>query len=476
MSTNSGRGPGLPDGFAVVLRADTEQVDDGRVLLGGSPLTALRLTDRARDLVAGGRLTVTDSGAATLARRLLQANLAHPDLDNLRPAESGELTVVIPVRDRADQLDRTLAGLAPLHCVVVDDASQEPDAIAQVAGRHGASLITLTENLGPAGARNAGLATVTTRLVALVDSDIVVSATDLLALTRHFTDSTVVLVGPRIVGRTRVAGRRPRWFQRYDELASSLDLGPTPATVRPFGQVAWLSSACLVARSAALGPDIGSGFDEHLRVGEDVDLVWRLVDAGHGIRYDPEITAEHDTRGTIRGWLGRKYLYGTSSAPLAARHAGYVAPAVLAPVSAACAAIMLTRTRWSGPAALVALAFGTHQLRKAIPDGSGRTTTSAQVALRGLGWSLRQESALLLRHWWPVTLAGLFSRQVRRAVLTALAVDTILAWRQTRPRTPSDAVIVAVARRLDDLAYGTGVWAGAIQARSFACLIPRKPR
>ena len=38
---------------------------------------------------------------------------------------------------------------------------------------------------------------------------------------------------------------------------------------------------------------LASGFDADLRVGEDVDLVWRLVDAGWSVRYQPSVTVFH---------------------------------------------------------------------------------------------------------------------------------------------------------------------------------------
>jgi hypothetical protein len=40
--------------------------------------------------------------------------------------------------------------------------SQSPADVAEVAARHGATYIALTRNVGPAGARNAGLPTAST--------------------------------------------------------------------------------------------------------------------------------------------------------------------------------------------------------------------------------------------------------------------------------------------------------------------------
>jgi mycofactocin system glycosyltransferase len=457
----------LPDGFRVRLAPRVRTADHGRLLVGGSPLTAMRLSPRARLLLTSGHLTVTDPNSRHLAERLLATNLALPDLDGTALADPADVTVVVPVRDRPEQLDRALAAVTPLRCVVVDDASHSPSQVAQVAARHGATLVALTTNLGPAGARNAGLATVTTPYVAFVDSDVAVPGADLLRLTRHFTDPAVALVGPRVGSVPR--SERPRWFERYDAADSSLALGLVPGVVRPGAAVAWLPGACLVARTDALAGGIG-GFDETLRVGEDVDLVWRLIAAGHRVRYDPQVEAAHDARPTIRGWLGRKAVYGTGGAGLAARHGNRLAPAVLTPSYAAAGAALLLRRRWSAPLALALAAPGARRLARTLPPA-----VAARTAAQGLGWALRQESALLLRHWWPLTAVCLLgSRSVRRAVGSALLVDLAVAVAQHRDDRLDLPTLVA-GRRLDDLAYGAGLWWGAIRAQSPRVLLPRRP-
>lgn len=460
----------VPRGLSVRLAAGLLTGDDGRLLVGGSPLTAMRLTSRAQHMLTHGAFTVTDAATAHLADRLLATNIGVPDLRQTAPVPVHEITVVVPVRDRPDQLDRTLAALHPLRLVVVDDASIEPGPVAEVARRHHAQLIQLLVNAGPAAARNAGLATVTTPYVAFVDSDVTVNAHDLTALARHFIDPSVVLVGPRIQGVVR--SPHPRWFERYDAFASSLTLGATPCSVRPGGAVAWLPSACLVAVVSALGP----GFDPTLRVGEDVDLVWRLIEQGHRVRYDPTIRADHDTRPTIRSWLGRKFVYGTGGAALAARHGTKLAPAVLTPAYAAAAAAVLLRSPFAALAVIAALLSGARSIRKALPETSRRDAIATRLAARGLIWALRQESALLLRHWWPATAVGVVAlRPMRTALLTALLVDGLAAlWEQDEDDRLSLAATMA-GRRLDDLAYGAGLWWGALNARSAMVLRPRRP-
>lgn len=464
----------LPDAFRVRLRDDLLRADGGRLLVGGSPVRAVRLGARAQTLLRTGDLTVVDAGTARLARQLLDGNLATPVVGDVEVPLS-DITVVVPVRDRAAQLERCLAALAPLQVVVVDDASHDPRAVARVARSHGARLLPLTTNVGPAGARNAGLADVTTPLVAFVDSDVVVVAAALRELAKHCADPQVALVGPRVVGRVVGDGRntRRRWFERYDEVASSLDLGRTSSQVRPGAEVGWLPSACLVGRTAYLGGGVG-GFESAWRVAEDVDLVWRLTDAGYAVRYEPAVVAHHDIRPNAGAWLARKFVYGTGGADLAARHGHKVAPAALSVLMAVGAAAVLLRRWWSMPVAAATVAATSRALAPSLPAESGSTAMATRIAVRGLGWAVRQEAGLLLRHWWPLAaVAAPFSRGVRRALMTAVLVDTVTFMRE-RPRL--DPGTVLVARRLDDIAYGSGLWWGAVRQHSVQCLLIRRPR
>ena len=55
--------------------------------------------------------------------------------------------------------------------------------------------------------------------------------------------------------------------------------------------MAYVPTATLLARDAAVR-EVGA-FDERMAFGEDVDLIWRLVEGGHTIRYEPAATVTH---------------------------------------------------------------------------------------------------------------------------------------------------------------------------------------
>src|SRR4029077_19601099 len=120
----------------------------GTVITGGYPIRVLRLSPAGARHVAGWWAGTPGPGTArarALARRLLDTGIAHPVLDG-GPAESPEVTVVIPVRDRHAELARCLAAPAPSipgtsRVIVVDDGSADPDAIQSVAAAAGASVV-----------------------------------------------------------------------------------------------------------------------------------------------------------------------------------------------------------------------------------------------------------------------------------------------------------------------------------------------
>jgi cellulose synthase/poly-beta-1,6-N-acetylglucosamine synthase-like glycosyltransferase len=61
------------------------------------------------------------------------------------------------------------------------------------------------------------------------------------------------------------------------------------------------------------------GLDDRLRVGEDVDLCWRLMAAGHHLLYIPQGAVAHKHRNRLLSGLLRRFDYGTSEAVLYAR-------------------------------------------------------------------------------------------------------------------------------------------------------------
>jgi hypothetical protein len=99
---------------------------------------------------------------------------------------------------------------------------------------------------------------------------------------------------------------------------------------------------------------------------------------------------------------------------------------------------------------------------------------AAGLVLHGTAASGKALARTVTRHHWPLALAAaLVSPRARRGVLVVAVADAALAWWPHRQRV--GPVRHLVARRLEDLAYGAGLWAGALRARSPRALLPARP-
>ncbi len=464
----------LPDGFAVQIDPGVRRVGSGAALLGGSPVRLLRLSPKARALLDDapepGRLEVRDAVTAQLARSLLDATVAHP-----RPAGGatpGDVTVVVPVRDNEAGVRRLLAALPGMRVVVVDDGSVSPlDAARFADAPCRVQVIRHPRSRGPAVARNTGSASVTTDLVAFLDSDVVPQPGWLDGLLGHFRDPSVALVAPRIVDH----GGRDTALARYEAERSCLDLGPREAPVVPYGPVSYVPSAAIVCRRTALSAV--AGFDESLHCGEDVDLCWRLVEAGFRLRYEPAAAVGHEHRTRLPGWLGRRAFYGGSAAALSLRHPDKIAPLVLSGWAVPVWLLLGLGSAAALPAAALALAVSGRRTARAMRDTGAAPGEAPRLAARGLAAGGLHLAAALCRPYWPLAaIAAVVSRRARRAVTAAVAVTaahdliTRPPRRGDRPAAPAAAYLAL--RRLDDLAYGTGLWNGMRRERTLRPLRP----
>lgn len=410
------------------------------VIIAGSPLRLLRLSAAGR--VAASQIEhAIAHGDPTpegpLTRRLVDIGAIHPIA--ARPARRfglDDVTVVIPVhRSGENPLSSsppggTRSAVPSDRVIIVDDGSQPP---------LGWATIRLPECAGPAAARNRGLAAVDTALVAFVDDD-VEFGTDhdwISPLLGHFDDENVALVAPRV--RSRLDNGL---LARYEHDHSPLDLGAFPARIRAGTRVSYVPAAAFICRVDALVA-IG-GFDTALRYGEDVDLVWRLDEQHWVCRYDPSVVVEHRPRRTWRQWAQQRIAYGRSSAPLARRHPGALAPARLNRWSliAWCVAALVS------PLIGIAIALGSAgALVRQLGDVD--MGISLRLALIGHQRAGDQLATAVRRAWWPPLLLGaIFSRRLRRVLVLSMV----------SARHP---IVV-----IDDLCASVGIWHGCLTERT----------
>lgn len=447
----------LPAQTAVTLH-DNAKLLDRDFIAGGSPWRLLRLP--------GGSMTVARrwrdgarvrAGEQRLARTLVQQGVVRPLFQG--PLEVEDIDVIIPVHDDIASLRVLLAQLRGLHVTVVDDASRDPTLVSEITSQFDVTLIRLEENLGPGGARNAGALATSRALLWFLDDDIEIDdAREVLRrLSVQFQDPLIAACAPRIRG-ARGATIRDRFEERF----SPLDLGPHAGLVMPGAQVTYVPSACLMVRRSAFG----DGFDEILRLGEDVDLVWRLHDRGWLVRYLAEVVVTHRARTTWRSWFAQRVDYGASAGALAARHGERVAPVRSDVWTLAAWGSVLAR-RPVIAARIVGVVRNRVRTRVA-PHSDTPDVLANEIITRAMLAAAGPFARSLVRTFGPGLLLLALVPRLRHRALLVFALGTAWRFRHQRPRLVDIPLALA-----DDAAYCVGVAKGAIEQRSFAALTPR---
>jgi mycofactocin system glycosyltransferase len=429
----------------------------GNGVLAGSPLTYFGVTEAGSKILdAIETESELPQNHSQLTDRLLATGAVHPVQDNA--ADLCEITVVIPAfivdAESHAYLQELVSSLVGLSIIIVDDASPYSVEI------DGARVIRHETNKGPAAARNTGIAAVTTKVVACVDTDVTVTTEQVATLAAHVIDSDVGAVAPRI---TCVNDKT--FIGEFESHHSPLDLGSVPALVRPMSRVSYLPATVLVCNVQTLRA-VG-GFDDSIRMGEDVDLVWRFINNGAACRYIPSIECTHKTRQSVSKMLKQRYDYGTSAALLDARHPRAASPLRVHALLLVTATTVLMGYLYLAIVLLVpTMLYFVISLRStSIP-----VRTRTRLAWKALTSTTRLLARAVMRAWWPLFFVTSFVSLRLGAMFTFSAfVPPIVGLVRHKPRHP---IRYLVMRILDGMAYGTGVWVGAVRARSLRCLLP----
>ena len=439
-----------PDSSWWRVRSRNADGSNNDTIVAGSPLRLFRLGP------AGSRLAdaLEASGDAPnesqqLTTRFVDAGAVHPIPE--ATFDLSTVTVVIPAHNERHVDLQVL--VSSLHdaakVIVVDDGSP-----LELAPLDGALVVRRERSGGPAAARNTGAALVDTEFILFVDAD-THWKDDAVVMFGHFADSRVAAVAPRVCS---VDG--PSLLERYETAESPLDLGTEPARVRPNTRVSYVPAAALAVRRSTF-EQLG-GFDESFRYGEDVDFVWRAVEAGHVVRYEPLAEVTHRPRGSFEAWVRQRVGYGSAAASLAARHRGAVTPLKINRWSAGAWALVA----WGRPdaGAMVAATSWALLLRK-LGDAPDRRGIAVRLAGRGNLHAGRLVASAITRAWLPIAVVlALFFPRARRALLVALTVPSIVNWVASKPNV--DLPRYVLLKALDDASYCTGVWRGLVRSRA----------
>lgn len=430
---------------------------DGKSLLSGSPLTSFTVSEAgAQILNAIENNDQLPPHHASLTSRLLATGAIHPQTNLSVP--SSDITVVIPAfitdSHSQQQLASLLEHLSDMAVIVVDDCSPTPLRISNI------TVIRRDTNGGPGAARNTGIQHVTTKFAAFVDADVVTSSDSLRQLASVLRDESVALAAPRIATENEKT-----FLSEYESLRSPLDLGNEPAVVRPLSRVSYVPSAVLVGRTIQLREQFS--FNETMRLGEDVDLIWRIVESGQIVRYVPSVICHHRARTSWSALLKQRFGYGSSAATLNSRH-----PRAASPLRANVVLLLPAVALLSGYLYFaVMLALPMYFYFATTLQSTGMSLRQRfKVTTIGFKATLRLLASAVRRAWWPiVTLSSLVFQPMMFVLLFSVLAAPAYGIVKRKPRYPGEYFVMRI---LDDCAYGLGVWAGAIRTRSFGCLLP----
>lgn len=461
--------------YRLVPGISIEEQGDGGYLVATRPL---RLVQLNRPLLRLARRlqeeSVTPASAAeeTALERLAKLGFVSREWPPLLEAELPQVSIIIPVKDRPIDLRLCLESLAALdypqerlEIIVVDDGSS--DNTPQVAVELGARLLhSGAIGGGPAAARNRGAQAASGEILAFIDSDCTASQSWLRELLPAFATPQVAAVGGWVDGMHSSAP-----LDRYEAVMSSLNLGRRAMTGVGGGDTFYLPSCNLLLRRDAFVR--ANGFRAELHVGEDVDLTWRLRDAGHSIVYLPQGSVCHAHRSRLWPFMKRRFDYGTSEGMLQQLHPvrgkKMLLPPLLTTVLGLLAVALVGRSFWPLlPAFLFLLVDGACTDRRIRAQGltlaSGKILLARSRTLASLAYYLGYH---LLRYYLlPLLLISCLYPPFGLLVLLALGgVATVdHQVRQARLALP----LFCFYYFLEQLAYGSGAFMGCLRLKNFS--------
>ena len=224
------------------------------------------------------------------------------------------ISIIIPVYNGAKFLPDTLRSIQnqdykDYELLVVDDGST--DETAQIAESAGAKVIKLSQNSGPATARNEGARAAQGEILLFTDSDVLLpknAVTKLLtAFKQNHTDA--------VQGTFSDVCPFPNYFSQYKNLYNRYVLNQLPDWIDTT-----FTSITAVTRSAFISC---GGFDQNIRTAsvEDRTLGRNLIKHGYKILLDRSVEVIHNKNLSWKGFLRNQYRRSKDLAKLLLRNA-----------------------------------------------------------------------------------------------------------------------------------------------------------
>ncbi len=453
----------------------------GGLIFREAPLRALRVNrsafkilQRCRDGLSLQDATTSGTGltqqsVVTLLDRLCQIGLMEwiPPDDHDEPS----ISVIVAVYNRAYEIGACLESLlsldyppSKLEIIVVDDGSS--DDTRRIVSGYDVKLISQPENRGQSAARNRGVRTARGEIVAFVDSDCIADPGWLKDLVPYFRDGRNVLVGGYVASYYSES-----LLDRYEEVKSPLNMGEETVVGVGAGSDFYVPTCnMLVRREEYL--QVG-GLNEDMRVGEDVDLCWRLKEHGSRLVYVPKGVVRHKHRNHLLECFKRRFQYGESEPMLYLTHGSiakhYPWQPVCMIVLGGCITALLVQQFFLLPAVALVLLADTLLRKNRYGRQMNVTLTLRQVLRATLEKHFHLSYHLchhVVRYYLLVmgVLAIIFP-QVAPAVIGVILMPSLAQYFQKKPRLNFGAFLLFFLA--EQAFYQTGVFWACLHLRSF---------
>lgn len=389
------------------------------------------------------------------------------------------VTIIVPVRNRPDEIFHCLSSLAELdyprdkkEIIVVDDASD--DNTADVVSGFPVKLIKNSSRMQASCSRNLAAKEANGDILAFIDSDCTAGPLWLKELVSAFNDETNGAAG----------GKVDSWFNkkaldRYEKVSSSLNKGFRSKSSKEEGSFFYLPTCnLLVKKEIFLELD---GFNIDMTVGEDVDFCWRLKNSGYEIEYRPAGVVFHKHRNKTGAFFIRRFQYGTSEPFLQKKHPDRIKQMFYMPLTMVlwliaftavltghyfliglCSIILIidTCTKWA-------------QVKK--EDLPIKYSQVLSAVLRGYFVSIYYWGAFFSRYY--LVMAFLFFPVFPTLCLVLFINHFIVSICEIFLKKPSSNIFSFIYFfSLDQLAYQMGVWYGCFRYLTFNPVNPKISR
>ncbi len=244
-----------------------------------------------------------------------------------------EISVVVTTCSASDELIRAIDSVlasqgATVDVIVVDNRPGSSGAQRAIRAHYpeGAPVRVIAEHRqGLSWARNAGIAAAQTEFVAWTDDDVVVDPHWARALVDAFALAPDIDLVTGLIRPLELATEAQIWRQTHRGYASGFDRRvyrtdprPPDAPLFPYATGRIGSGANMAARRRSLddlgGFDVALGAGTPAAGGEDLDLIFRFLNSGSAVVFEPAAIVSHAHHREFAALLGQARDYGTGLA------------------------------------------------------------------------------------------------------------------------------------------------------------------